>query len=86
MGVGGCIHDIFLIIRSEMARRFISLEMLDQEPIVTIAFDAPTASTSAPVPERPSPTTFPSEMGASFITGVDGAVVSNFLMRCVVIS
>jgi nuclear RNA export factor len=58
--------------------------MLDQEPIATIAFDAPTASTSAaPALDRPSPTTFPNEMGASFITGVDGSIVSNFLMRCV---
>jgi nuclear RNA export factor len=68
-----------------MARRFTSLEMLDQEPIATIAFDAPTASasTSAPAVQQPSPTTFPNEMGPSFITGVDGSVVSSFLLKWV---
>jgi nuclear RNA export factor len=61
--------------------------MLDQEPIVAIAFDEPTASTStsAPAVQRPSATTFPNEMGPSFITGVDGAVVSNFLLKCVLL-
>jgi nuclear RNA export factor len=81
------IHDAGAIY-SDMARRFTSLEMLDQEPIVGIAFDAPTASTSAAAPsiQRLSPTTFPNEMGSSFITGVDGSVVSRFLMKCVVFS
>jgi nuclear RNA export factor len=60
--------------------------MLDQEPIATMVFDAPTASasTSAPTVQQPSPTMLPNEMGPSFITGVDGAVVSSFLLKSVV--
>ena len=67
---------------SEVARRFPSLEMLDQEAIVKIAFDVPQASTSSAPMKRPLATTFPSEMMPSFITGVDGTLISNFLMRC----
>ena len=70
---------------SEVARRFPSLEMLDQEPIVKIAFDVPHASGSGTT-SRPNATTFPTEMMPSFITGVDGSIVSNFLMRCVLSS
>ena len=68
---------------SEIGRRFTSLEMLDQEAIAAIAFDAPVTSTSIPAPNRPIPTTFPSDMGPSFITGVEGSIVSNFFMRYV---
>lgn len=64
-----------------MARRFPSLTLLDQEPIVGIAFDAPGPSSSTTVPKRPTATSFPHEMAASFITGVDGSIISNFLMR-----
>lgn len=67
--------------KSEVARRLPSLEMLDMEPIPKIAFDVPHASTSQGVPVGPAPTTFPAEMGEPFITGVDGALLSNFLMR-----
>jgi hypothetical protein len=76
-------------LRSEMARRFPSLEMLDQEAIVSITFDAPSsqASTSAiPTEKRPAATAFPADMEPSFITGVDGSIVSNFLTRCVCFS
>ncbi|KAI6155073.1 hypothetical protein BKA82DRAFT_996758 [Pisolithus tinctorius] len=67
--------------KSEVTRRFPSLVMLDQEAIATIAFDAPTPSCTASTEERPTATTFPFEMKPSFITGVDNAVISNFLVR-----
>ena len=70
-------------ILSEMARRFTTLELLDQEPIMKISFDVPEAaasSSSTPVPVNKS-TTFPLPMGGSFITGVDGVLINNFLMR-----
>ncbi|PSR72948.1 hypothetical protein PHLCEN_2v11185 [Hermanssonia centrifuga] len=66
--------------KSELARRFPSLEMLDQEAIVKIAFDVPQASTSGTI-TRTTATTFPAPMMPPFITGVDGSIVSNFLMR-----
>ena len=68
---------------SEVARRFPSLEMLDQEAVVKIAFDVPHASTSSAPVQRSTATSFPSEMMPSFVTGVDGALISNFLMRYV---
>lgn len=69
---------------SDLARRFLSLTMLDQEAIAAISFDAPgTSGPSAPVPQGPAPTTFPAEMGPSFITGIEGSIVGNFLMRFV---
>ena len=74
----------YSITDSEVARRFPSLEMLDQEAIVKIAFDVPHASTSGA--HRPTATTFPVDMMPSFITGVDGTIISNFLMRCVLFS
>ncbi|EPT05658.1 hypothetical protein FOMPIDRAFT_1034303 [Fomitopsis schrenkii] len=67
--------------KSEVARRFPALEMLDMEPIPKIAFDVPHASTSHAAPAGPAPTTFPVEMGESFIAGVDGALLSGFLVR-----
>ncbi|TFY59090.1 hypothetical protein EVJ58_g6007 [Rhodofomes roseus] len=67
--------------KSEVARRLPSLDMLDMEPIPKIAFDVPHTSTSHATPTGPAPTTFPVEMGEPFITGVDGALLSNFLMR-----
>ncbi|KAH9928646.1 uncharacterized protein B0H18DRAFT_999876 [Fomitopsis serialis] len=67
--------------KSEVARRLPSLEMLDMEPIPKIAFDVPHAPTSHGAPAGPAPTTFPVEMGEPFITGVDGALLSSFLMR-----
>lgn len=66
---------------SEMTRRFPSLEILDSEPVTQIGFDVPQPSTTNTVVPKPSSTTFPTEMQPSFITGVDGAMVSNFLMR-----
>lgn len=66
---------------SDMARRFPSLVMLDQEAIATIGFDAPGPS-SAPVTEkRLTATTFPDEMKSSFVTGVEDSIISNFLVR-----
>ncbi|PFH51065.1 hypothetical protein AMATHDRAFT_3332 [Amanita thiersii Skay4041] len=66
--------------RSEIARRFTSLEVLDQEAIAQISFDNPQSS-SAPAVPKPSATTFPYEMEPSFITGVDSSLLSNFLVR-----
>ncbi|KAF7312070.1 hypothetical protein MIND_00219200 [Mycena indigotica] len=70
--------------KREALRRFLTLELLDQEPVTKIAFDVaqvdPTAPTAVAVP-APSATTFPFKMGPSFIDGVDPAVVSNFLSR-----
>lgn len=68
---------------SDMARRFTSLIMLDQEAIATIAFDAPGSSSTPATEKRPTATTFPFEMRPSFITGVEDSVVSSFLVRCV---
>ncbi|OBZ72182.1 mRNA export factor mex67 [Grifola frondosa] len=69
--------------KSEITRRFPALEILDQEPVTRVGFDAPTASTSTStsVPTTATSTVFPSIMGPSFIAGVDGALVSNFFMR-----
>ncbi|KAJ3499371.1 hypothetical protein NLJ89_g10107 [Agrocybe chaxingu] len=67
--------------RADMVRRFTSLEVLDQEPITQISFDAPQPSTSHVPVEKPTATVFPFEMGPSFVTGVDGAIVSKFLTR-----
>ncbi|KAI6108192.1 hypothetical protein F5141DRAFT_1203576 [Pisolithus sp. B1] len=67
--------------KSEVTRRFPSLVMLDQEAIATIAFDAPVPSCATATEERPTATTFPFEMKPSFITGVDNAVISSFLVR-----
>lgn len=66
---------------SEIVRRFPSLELLDSEPVVKIAFDVPQASTSVSIPSEPTATKFPCEMRPSFITGIDGAYVANFLSR-----
>ncbi|KAI0072752.1 NTF2-like protein [Panus rudis PR-1116 ss-1] len=68
--------------RSEMARRFPTLEILDREPITKIAFDVPTrTSSSSTAPKTAAPTTFPHPMAPSFITGVDSSIISNFLLR-----
>ncbi|KAG6835462.1 hypothetical protein H0H93_001250, partial [Arthromyces matolae] len=69
--------------RRDVTARFTSLEVLDQVAVAQIAFDRPGPSTSAPAnaAAKPTSSTFPVEMGASFITGVDGALVSNFLVR-----
>lgn len=67
--------------RIEMARRLVSLQVLDQEAIAKISFDVPQASTSAPSVLKPNATTFPFEMGSSFVTGADPALVSTFLSR-----
>jgi len=66
--------------RSEMARRFSSLEMLDSEPVAAISFDAPQTTASVSV-KKPDATSFPFPMSGTFITGVDGQIVSAFLVR-----
>lgn len=66
---------------SEISRRFTSLEVLDQEPITQISFDGPKPSASIITVEKPSATSFPYPMDTSFVTGVDGALVSSFLIR-----
>ncbi|KAH9481760.1 mRNA export factor mex67 [Psilocybe cubensis] len=67
--------------RSDIARRFTALAVLDQEPIAQISFDGPQPSTSAMPVEKPNATTFPFDMSPSFVTGVDGALVSKFLVN-----
>ncbi|KAI0925950.1 hypothetical protein AcV5_008540 [Taiwanofungus camphoratus] len=67
--------------KSDIARRFPSLEILDQEALPKISFDVPHASTSSSVPVYSPATAFPTEMGSSFIAGVDSTIVSNFFMR-----
>ena len=64
-----------------MFRRFASLMMLDGQSIAQISFDVsqePKTSVAAP---KPSSTAFPVEMGGSLIVGVDGTLLSNFLVR-----
>ncbi|KAG5644653.1 hypothetical protein DXG03_008035 [Asterophora parasitica] len=65
--------------RRDVTSKFLTLEVLDQVAIAQIAFDRPGPS-SAPA-QKPTATTFPYEMGPSFVTGVDGGIVSNFLVR-----
>ncbi|KAG6860431.1 hypothetical protein C0995_011199 [Termitomyces sp. Mi166 len=65
--------------RRDVTSRFTSLEVLDQVAIAQIAFDGPGPSTAPAA--KPTASTFPVEMGPSFITGVDGGIVSNFLVR-----
>ncbi|OCB88767.1 NTF2-like protein [Sanghuangporus baumii] len=69
--------------RSGMMRRFPLLEVLDQEAITKISFvDGPVpSSSSSDPPEQTGPNSFPLNMGPSFITGVDSAVISSFLSR-----
>ncbi|THV01015.1 NTF2-like protein, partial [Dendrothele bispora CBS 962.96] len=67
--------------KQEVTRRFASLSVLDGETITQIAFDVPQASSSSASAEKPSATTFPLEMGPSFIVGVDGGLLSGFLAR-----
>ncbi|PPQ83094.1 hypothetical protein CVT25_003798 [Psilocybe cyanescens] len=67
--------------RSDIVRRFTSLAVLDQEPIAQISFDGPQPSTSAMPVEKPNATTFPFDMNPSFVTGVDGGLVSKFLIN-----
>ncbi len=58
--------------------------MLDQEPITTISFNAPEASSSTAVEmKRPPQTFFTREMAPSFITGIDSSVVNEFLTKYV---
>ena len=61
------------------------LEVLDQEAITKISFvDGPIpTSTSSDLHEQAGPETFPFNMEPSFITGVDGSVISSFLSRYV---
>ncbi|KAJ7163930.1 hypothetical protein C8R43DRAFT_989194 [Mycena crocata] len=69
--------------KREISRRFVTLELLDQEPIAKISFDvAPSDDTAAARSVKaPSATTFPFPMGPSFIDGVDPSLVSTFLSR-----
>ncbi|PCH42285.1 NTF2-like protein [Wolfiporia cocos MD-104 SS10] len=67
--------------KSEIARRFPTLEMLDMEAMPRISFDAPQASTSSAPSVLPEATSFPVEMCPPFITGVDGAIIGNFFTR-----
>ncbi|KAJ2926056.1 hypothetical protein H1R20_g11039, partial [Candolleomyces eurysporus] len=66
--------------KQELTRRFPSLEVLDSEPVAQISFGVQQAAAAIPV-KKPDATTFPYPMSGSFITGVDGGLVSNFLVR-----
>lgn len=69
-------------------RRFASLEVLDQEAVTKIAFDAPAvpvASSSKTKPRHPAHNAFPLDMAGSFITGVDGSIISTFLTRYIIL-
>ncbi|KAJ7650754.1 hypothetical protein FB45DRAFT_997566 [Roridomyces roridus] len=67
--------------KRELSRRFTTLDLADGEPIAKIAFDVdPKTVTTNPV-TAPSATSFPFEMGPSFIDGVDPSLVSTFLSR-----
>ncbi|KAF9532494.1 hypothetical protein CPB83DRAFT_903528 [Crepidotus variabilis] len=84
--VGNPVHDAALkhndtaAFRADVARRIPTLQVLDQDPITQISFDAPQATPLVSV-AKPNATTFPVEMGPAFVTGVDGSLVSNFLIR-----
>ncbi|KAH9945270.1 NTF2-like protein [Epithele typhae] len=67
--------------KSEIVRRFSSLEMLDGEPVARVGFDAPASSSSSVAAPRTMLSTFAWNMEPSFIAGVDGSVVSNFCMK-----
>ncbi|KAL1937475.1 hypothetical protein VTO73DRAFT_13198 [Trametes versicolor] len=67
--------------KSEIARRFPALEMLDGEAVARVGFDAPTASASTSTRHHTVLKSFAWNMEPSFIAGVDGAIVSNFFVR-----
>ncbi|KAF8207061.1 hypothetical protein K438DRAFT_1815618 [Mycena galopus ATCC 62051] len=69
--------------KREVTRRFVSLELLDQEAIAKISFDVAPADADAAAGsvKPPDATTFPFQMGPSFIGGVDPSLVSTFLSR-----
>ncbi|TDL25493.1 NTF2-like protein [Rickenella mellea] len=67
--------------RSEMTRRFPSLEVLDQEAVAKISFAVPLSTSSSVTMQPPLATAFSLPMAPSFITGVEGSIISNFLTR-----
>ncbi|EJD06393.1 NTF2-like protein [Fomitiporia mediterranea MF3/22] len=69
--------------KSGMMRRFAMLEVLDQEALTKISFvDGPVASSSNSDPHgQTGPDSFVLNMAPSFITGVEGTVISSFLSR-----
>lgn len=78
------VHLITSIVR-DIIKRFPALEMLDNERIVKVGFDAPTPHADSSHRVTPAPTTnsFARPMAPSFVTNVDGTLVSEFLTRCV---
>lgn len=69
--------------RRDILKRFPALEMLDNERIVKVGFDAPTVHANPSHHLTPTPTTntFARPMASSFVAGVDGGLVSEFLTR-----
>lgn len=67
--------------KSEVTRRFPTITLLDQEPIVRIAFDIPQASSSSSSVPKPFATSFPFDMGPSMINGASPDLVNSFLFR-----
>lgn len=55
--------------------------MLDSETITKIGFTIDSAPGSMSTVPKLDATTFPCEMGGPFVSGVDGALVSNFILR-----
>ena len=82
LSVPKSIHLITVIDR-DIVKRFPALEVLDNEPIVKVGFDAPIPHTnpSHHVAPIPSTNSFARPMEPSFIAGVNGALVSDFLTR-----
>lgn len=76
---------LITLIGRDIVKRFPALEMLDNEPIVKVGFDAPTPQTNPSHRHTPKPTTnsFPHPMAPPFVMGVNGALISDFLTRCV---
>ncbi|KAF5392214.1 hypothetical protein D9757_001432 [Collybiopsis confluens] len=68
--------------KNEVFRRFTSLITLDGQSIAQISFDISQEPNKSPasVP-GPSSTSFPLEMNGSLIVGVDGSLLSTFLVR-----
>ncbi|GJJ08185.1 hypothetical protein Clacol_002393 [Clathrus columnatus] len=67
--------------RTEILRRFPTLELLDSEVITKIAFDAPSSSTAPSTLPNQGPTSFPVEISGSLIAqGLEG-IVADFLTR-----
>jgi hypothetical protein len=82
-GTSSSLDQQLTMIGRDIVKRFPALEMLDNEPIVKVGFDTPTPHPNPSHRLTPILTTnsFARPMAPSFITGVDGSLVSEFLTR-----